>query len=240
MPERFLPVHWWQLIREIEPARSANEIRLRSVGWEHRPHLVLLTLEPVDEQHLHRTTTIPVALLVVGLDASHARTESLRVDGGKTLGRLCGNAHLPFCSRGTAHQTDLPVRPRLRRYPLDLIHAVRQRRSQDVVVALGEEVPALVRHHVGVATLHRFELSAHVSRCAKLDVPVVHVVWGTTEDRRRLGHVLWPVNVELHLLAVTHRYHQLAIDDRDGFERLLERIAMRDQYGVTRRAALRG
>ena len=41
------------LLREIERLRGADQVRLRGARREHRPHLVLLAVEPRDEQHLH-------------------------------------------------------------------------------------------------------------------------------------------------------------------------------------------
>src|SRR2546422_5109372 len=43
------------------------------VRRKHRAHLVLLAVEPRDEQHLHRAAAVPVALLIVRSHASEDR-----------------------------------------------------------------------------------------------------------------------------------------------------------------------
>src|ERR671921_829761 len=45
------------------------------VGREHRPHLILLPVEPGDEEHLHRAAAVPVPLLVVRPHAPHPGPE---------------------------------------------------------------------------------------------------------------------------------------------------------------------
>jgi hypothetical protein len=63
--------HWHrrQLLREVEGLRGADEVLLRGVLREHRAHLVLLAVEPGDEQHLRGAAAVPVALLEVRRDA---------------------------------------------------------------------------------------------------------------------------------------------------------------------------
>ena len=65
---------------------GAHQVLLRRVGREHRAHLVLLAVEPGDEQHLRRPAAVPVALLVVRPDAAHAGAEALHVHRG--VGRV--------------------------------------------------------------------------------------------------------------------------------------------------------
>ena len=99
---------------------------LRRVGRKHRPHLVLLAVEPRDEEHLHRAAAIPVALLVVRADAADAGAESLHVHRGVAGMPERRDAHLILGGRRAAGRADLAVRPRLLRQPVD---ACRSRRS---------------------------------------------------------------------------------------------------------------
>jgi len=84
------------MLREVERLRRANQILLRGVGREHRPHLILLTVQPRDEQHLHRAATIPVALLVIRTDAADAGPESLHVHRRVARVTERRHAHLIF------------------------------------------------------------------------------------------------------------------------------------------------
>ena len=97
---------------------------LRRVRREHRPHLVLLAVEPGDEQHLHRAAAIPVALLVVRTDAADAGAEALHVHRGVAGMAQRGDAHLVLGGRRAAGRADLAVRPRLLRQPVDRVVAV--------------------------------------------------------------------------------------------------------------------
>ena len=117
---------------------------------EHRPYLVLLAIQPGDEEHLHRAAAVPVALLVIGLHAADAGAKALHVHGGVRRMPERRDGQLILGGRRASGGADLPVRPRPLREPLDRIDAVGRRRAQDVVVALREEVPALVLHHVRV------------------------------------------------------------------------------------------
>ena len=111
VPEPRFPVHRRKLLCKIELACGTNQIGLRAVRWEHRPNLVLLSLEPVDEQHLHRAATVPVSLLVVRLDAADACTEALRIDSSKPFRSLRRDAHLPLGGRRTTNKPHLSVGP---------------------------------------------------------------------------------------------------------------------------------
>ncbi len=158
----------------------------------------------------------------------------------RPFGRLRRDGHLPLRGRRAADQADLAVRPVLRRDPLDLIRSVRGRRSENVVVPLGEEVSALVGADVRVAALHRVELRRHIGRGAEGDVPEVHVVGRADEDRRhRPVRVLRAIHVELHLRPIPHGHHELPIDDCDPLQLALERIAPRDERRVPWSAPLR-
>src|SRR5215472_18617057 len=114
MPKRFGPIDWGKLLGEIESLRGADKIFAGSVWGKHRSHLVLLAIEPGNEEHLDRSTAVPVALLVVRGDASHACAKSLNVH--RRVGRRPhrGNAHLIFRSRGAARRSHFAVGPRLR------------------------------------------------------------------------------------------------------------------------------
>src|SRR6185312_958998 len=116
-------------------------------------------VQPVDEQHLHRPAAVPVALLVVRTHATDAGPKALHVEGGQARIVLGDDAELPFGARRATGEADLAVRPRLRRHPLDLVVAIRTRWAEDVVVALGVEVPALVDLDVGVTSLHGLQLA---------------------------------------------------------------------------------
>ena len=115
------------LRREVERLRRADQILLRRVRREHRPHLVLLAVEPGDEQHLHGAAAIPVALLVVRADAADAGAEALHVHRGVAGVPERGDAHLIFGGRRAAGRADLAVRPRLLRQPVDRVVAVGRR-----------------------------------------------------------------------------------------------------------------
>src|SRR5690606_16522376 len=140
------------------------QVFLRGANGEHRTHLVLLAVDPRNEEHLNGTAAVPVALLVVRAHAPHARSIALRHHGRIAL-RLqrCGS-HLPLGSGGASNGAELSVGPGLRVDPLDCVNAVGTWWPEYVVVALGEEVTALVLLDVGVAALDGGECSAHVTR----------------------------------------------------------------------------
>ena len=61
---------------------------------------------------------------------------------------------------------------------VNCVVGVGERRAEDVVVALGEEVAALVHLDEDVAALDGVELGGHVAVGAEADVPEVEVVGG--------------------------------------------------------------
>ena len=149
--------HWTgrQLLREVEGLRGADQVLLRGVLREHRTHLVLLAVEPGDEEHLRRPAAVPVALLEVRRDAADAGAEALHVHGGVGGMALRGDRHLVLRGRRAAGRAHLAVRPGLLLQPVEHVGAVAHGRAEDVVVALGEEVAALVLDHERVAALDR-------------------------------------------------------------------------------------
>ena len=219
MPERLRPVDRRQMLREIERFRRANQIVARRIGRKHRAHLVLLAVNPGDEEHLHGAAPIPVALLVVGTDAAHAGTESLDVHGRICRVPECGDAHLILRRRRAPGGPDLPVRPRLLRQPVDGVVAVASRRAEDVVVALGEEVAAFVLHDVRVSPFHCREGCGHVGRHAVVHIPEVEVVRRPDPDDGHLaGSVLRPIDVGGQTDAIRHRHHHLPLDNGQRLE----------------------
>ena len=206
--------------------RSACE----SVFREHGANLILFAVEPVDEEHLHCTAAVPVALLVVGADLADAGAEALRDDGGQGLVAERGRGELPLGGRGAADEADLAARPRLRRHPVELVVGVGERRAENVVVAFGEEVASLVHLDHDVAALDGFEFGGHVAIGAEADVPEIEVVRRAAEDDGIfLACVLRPVDVGGHARAVLHGHHHLAVDDGDVFELLFDGFALFDQ-----------
>ncbi len=228
MPQRLGPVDRRQLLREIERLRHADQIFLRRVRREHRPDLVLLAVDPGDEQHLDRAAAIPVALLEVRAHAPDAGAKPLDVHRG--VGRMLRgrDAHLILRRRRTAGRPDFAVRPGLLREPRERVVAVSTRRSEDVVVALGEEVSALVLHDVGIPALDGGQRGRHVARDPVADVPVVEVVRRAHPDRRHLLRgVLRSIDVGGEPDAVAHRHHDLALDDRNRLQLFLGLPALR-------------
>ena len=220
--------------------RRADQIFLRGVRRKHRPHLVLLAVDPGDEEHLHGAAAIPVALLVVGRHAAHARAEALRDHRGECRIALRRDAQLPFGGRRAADGADLAVGPRLLRHPGDGVGAVGERRAENVVVALGEKVPALVHLDIGIAALDGVEFGAHVARRAVAHVPEIEVVRrADKDDGVFLRSVLGAVDVGGHALAVAHRHHELALDDGDLRQLLFGGVAGRDELLIGRGALLR-
>src|ERR1035438_2471684 len=108
-----------QLLGEIERLRSADHIFLRRVRRKHGAHLVLLTIEPGNEKHLHGAAAIPVTLLIIRTYAPHACAEPLR-DHSRECGiSLSCDTQLPFGGGRTANGADFAIRPGLRRHPRD-------------------------------------------------------------------------------------------------------------------------
>ena len=79
VPQRLVPVDRRHARREIEQPRRGDQVLLRRVFRKHRPHLVLLAVDPGDEQHLHRAAAIPVALLPIRADLADAGAKTLDV-----------------------------------------------------------------------------------------------------------------------------------------------------------------
>src|ERR1044072_7812270 len=96
MTQRLGPIYVRQLGREIERLRSAYQVFLRRVWREHRTHLVLLAVEPRDEQHLDRDAAIPVSLFKVRGNSPDACAEALW--DKRRVGRIAlgCNRKLPF------------------------------------------------------------------------------------------------------------------------------------------------
>src|SRR6185437_5400702 len=148
--------------------------------------------------------------------ASDSGAEALR-DKSRVRGiALSCDGQLPFSRRGTADCSDFAVGPILFCDPVELVDSVRERWTENVVVALREEAAALVHLDEHVTTLHGFELARKIARRAVADVPVVEVVRRAHEDRRVfLRRVFGPVDVGSDPDAIAHRNHELALDDRD-------------------------
>ena len=95
--------------RQVEGLRGADQVLLRRVGREHRPHLVLLAVEPGDEEHLHRAAAIPVALLVVRA----ARGRRRRRSPARSWRRYAGwpRAATAICHSAVDEQPVVPTLP---------------------------------------------------------------------------------------------------------------------------------
>src|SRR5262245_37319326 len=98
MSESFGPIDGRLLLCQIKRPRSADQVILRSVSREHRTHLVLLAVKPGDEQHLHRTAAIPVALFEVRSNAADTGAKALRDHGRVTRIALSCDCELPLRS----------------------------------------------------------------------------------------------------------------------------------------------
>src|SRR5437763_11687649 len=88
-----------------------------------------LAIEPGDEKHLDGAPTIPVALLKVRSDTSHARAEALNIHCGIRGVAHRGDAHLVFRRGGATGGADFSVRPRLRGDPSEGVGAIGARRA---------------------------------------------------------------------------------------------------------------
>ena len=94
---------------------------------------------------------------------------------------------LPLRGRRAPGRAELAVRPRLLGQVVDRFVAVGDRRAENVVVAFGEEMAALVLPDVGVAALDGLDDPRHVGGHAVADVPEVEVVRRLDEDDRHLA-----------------------------------------------------
>src|SRR5687767_2669553 len=92
----FRPVDLWQLRSQVKRARRANQFLLRRAWREHWAHLVLLTVKPRDEQHLHRAAAIPVSLFVPTVHSPDTGAITLRNHRRKRRMPLRRDSHLPF------------------------------------------------------------------------------------------------------------------------------------------------
>src|ERR1044072_2239714 len=96
MTQRLGPIYVRQLRRQIERLRRADQIFLRRVWREHRTHLVLLAVEPCDEQHLDRAAAIPVSLFKVWSNTPDTGAEALWDKGRVSRIALGRNRQLPL------------------------------------------------------------------------------------------------------------------------------------------------
>src|SRR5438477_8886635 len=89
----------------------------------------------------------------------------------------------------------------------------------------------LIDLDIGKPALHCIEFVAHVARHSVAHIPKIEVVRRAQEHGWIfLRRVLWPVNIRRHPLTVTHRNHQLALDNGNGFEFLFALVALRDLF----------
>src|SRR5271170_5151573 len=235
MSERFGPIDGRELLREVERFGGAYEVMLGGVGREHRADLVLLAVEPSDEEHLNGAAAIPVALFVVRADTAYASAKALRDHRSKRWVALCRDAHLPFGGGGAADGSDFAAGPRLRGHPGEFVVTIGQRRPKDVVLTFREEVPAFVHLNKDIAALDSFELRGHVARRTELHVPVVEVVGSANKDDGVfLRRIFGPIDVGCHALAVAHGDHQLTVDYGNGLELLLDCVTLGDQLRIGR------
>ncbi len=226
VPQRLVPVDRRHPRRQVEQPRRGDQLRLRRVFREHRPHLVLLAVDPGDEQHLHGAAAVPVALLPVAADLADAGAKPLDVHRRKSRMAERGHRRLPLRGRRAPGRAELAVRPRLLGEVVDRLVAVGDRRAENVVVAFGEEMAALVLPDVGIAALDGRENRGHVGRHAVAHVPEVEVVRGLDEHDRHLpGRILRPVDVGRQPHAVFHRDHHAPFDDGNVLELGLEVFA---------------
>src|SRR5690349_14783043 len=122
------------MLREIERLRCANQIFLRCSWRKYRSLLILLSVQPGDEQHLDGSTAIPVSLFEIRRNPANTGAESLRNKRRQSGIAFRCDCKLPFGGRRTADDADLAIRPRLFGYPCQLIFAIGQRRSKNVVI----------------------------------------------------------------------------------------------------------
>ena len=226
MPERLVPIDRRHPRREIEEPRGRDQILARRVFREHRPHLVLFTVNPGDEQHLHRAAAIPVALFPIRTDLADAGAETLHVHRRITRSAERCDRWLPLRRRRASRRAKLAVRPRLLRQVFDRFVAVGDRRAENVVVAFREKMTALVLADVGVAFLDGLDDARHVGRHAVAHVPEVEVVGGLDEnDGHPARRVLRTINIRHEAHAVLHRDHHAPFDDGDVLQFGLEILA---------------
>ena len=179
----------------------------------------MLAIEPGDEKHLDGAPTIPVALLKVRSDTSHARAEALNIHCGIRGVAHRGEAHLVFRRGGATGGADFSVRPRLRGDPSEGVGAIGARRAENVVIAFREKVAAFVLEDIGVTALHGCEDVSHIRGHAVAHVPEVEVVGSADPDGGHFARgVFGTIDVGRQANAVAHRHHDSAIDDGGGFE----------------------
>ena len=201
--QRLRPIDRRQLLRQVERLRRADQILLRRVRREHRPHLVLLSVEPGDEEHLHGAAAIPVALLVVGPTRPTPAPNPCGIIAANP-GGAC--AATPICHSAVDEQPIVPTLPFDQgcvRHPLDRVVAIGERRRRGCRSCL--------RRRSGRARSSRRRRSrasppssccGHVARRTVAHVPEVEVVRRAHEDDRvLLRGVLRTVDVGRHALA---------------------------------------
>lgn len=102
---------------------------------------LLVVVEPGDVVEHEDAAAIPVALLVIRSNPSHAAAEALGVERRIVRVVLGDDGELPFGGGGAAGRADLAVGPGTRRQPLHFIDAIGQRPAQHVRQAFGPERP---------------------------------------------------------------------------------------------------
>src|SRR5919106_5947152 len=127
MPQSLRPINLRQLRREVDPLRGRSQFLRRCVLREEGTYLILLAIEPCNEQHLDSTAAIPVTLLIVRSNTSDARAKTLRDHRRKRRVILSCDGQLPFSSRGATDRADLTVGPWLFRDPSKFVFTVSER-----------------------------------------------------------------------------------------------------------------
>ena len=90
---------------------------------------------------------------------------------------------------------------------------------------------SLVHLDVDVSALYRVEFSRHVTRRAVADIPKIEVIWSANKDRRIfLRCVFRPIDIGRHALTVTHRDHELALDNSNRLQFILNRVSPGDHF----------
>src|SRR5262249_11231735 len=147
------------------------------------PNLVLLSVKPRNEEHLHSSATEPVTLLVVRLHPANTRAKPH--GDHRCISRIAhrGNSHLPLCRGGTPNGSNFSVGPGLRTHPGKCIVAIASRWSKDVVISFREEMSALVHLDKCISALHCLQRSGHVGGDSVLYTPKVEVVRRAHKDR---------------------------------------------------------
>ncbi len=222
MPQRLGPVHWRKLLRQVKGLRPTNQILLRGIGRKHRPHLVLLSINPGNKQHLHGPAAIPVPLLVIRGNSSDSRPKTLNIHCRIRRMARRGNPHLVFRGRRASRRAHFTVCPGLRFEPIQHVGSIAPRRAENVVVPFREVMPPLVLHHIRIAALHRRQRRLHIRRQSVAHIPEIKIVGCSHPNNRHWpAGIPRPVNIRRQSHAVPHRYHHFALDNGHRFEFLL-------------------